>query len=258
MFCSPPGSSVHGVFQARILAWLAISFFRVSSWPRDWTWVSLITGRFFTVWATREAPKMPSLVIFYYCNIPAIDQQNSHYFIAQEIIFSILWYLVSYNIPMENNLKKNKYVCIYMHAKSLQTCPTLCDPMDSSPIMLLCPEDSPGKNTGVGFCVLLQGIFLTQRPNSLFLRLLHCRQILYSWTTAAAAKSLQSCLTLCDPTDGSPPCSPVPGILQARNCSGLSFPSPLGKPICVYMYSFAYLKHNIVNQLCFNLLKKFF
>ena len=35
------------------------------------------------------------------------------------------------------------------------------------------------------------------------------------WNTAAA-KSLQSCLTLCDPTDGSPPGSPVPGILQAR------------------------------------------
>ena len=33
---------------------------------------------------------------------------------------------------------------------------------------------------------------------------------------AAAAKSLQSCLTLCDPVGGSPPCSPVPGILQAR------------------------------------------
>ena len=33
---------------------------------------------------------------------------------------------------------------------------------------------------------------------------------------AAAAKSLQSCLTLCDPLDGSPPGSPVPGILQAR------------------------------------------
>ena len=35
--------------------------------------------------------------------------------------------------------------------------------------------------------------------------------------TAAAAKSLQSCLTLCDPIDGSPPGSPVPGILQACN-----------------------------------------
>ena len=37
-----------------------------------------------------------------------------------------------------------------------------------------------------------------------------------SSTAATAAKSLQSCLTLCDPTDGSPPGSPVPGILQAR------------------------------------------
>ena len=37
-----------------------------------------------------------------------------------------------------------------------------------------------------------------------------------SYAAAAAAKSLQSCLTLCDPIDGSPPGSPVPGILQAR------------------------------------------
>ena len=42
---------------------------------------------------------------------------------------------------------------------------------------------------------------------------------------AAAAKLLQSSPTLCDPIDGSPPGSPVPGILQARNWSGLPFPS---------------------------------
>ena len=39
---------------------------------------------------------------------------------------------------------------------------------------------------------------------------------LSNWMAAAAAKSLQSCPTLCDPIDGSPPGSPVPGILQAR------------------------------------------
>ena len=38
----------------------------------------------------------------------------------------------------------------------------------------------------------------------------------HTYTAAAAAKSLQSCPTLCDPIDGSPPGSPVPGILQAR------------------------------------------
>ena len=53
--CSLPGSSVHVILQARILEWAAIPFFRGSSWLRDWTPVSCIAGRFFTVWATREA-----------------------------------------------------------------------------------------------------------------------------------------------------------------------------------------------------------
>ena len=55
MDCSPPNSSVHGVFQARTLEWVAISFSRGSSRPRDWTRVSRIAGRHFTIWATREA-----------------------------------------------------------------------------------------------------------------------------------------------------------------------------------------------------------
>ena len=47
---SPPGSSVHGILQARILEWVAMLFSRGSSWPRDWTcvsWGSCIAGRFF-------------------------------------------------------------------------------------------------------------------------------------------------------------------------------------------------------------------
>ena len=52
---SPLGSSVHGILQARILEWVTISFSRGSSWPRDRTWVFCIAGRFFIVWATREA-----------------------------------------------------------------------------------------------------------------------------------------------------------------------------------------------------------
>ena len=53
--CSLPGSSVSGIFQARILEWVAIPFSRGSSWPRDQTQVSCVAGRFFTIWATREA-----------------------------------------------------------------------------------------------------------------------------------------------------------------------------------------------------------
>ena len=55
MDCNLPGSSVHGIFQARLLEWGAISFSRGSSWPRDQIQVSCIAGRRFTLWATREA-----------------------------------------------------------------------------------------------------------------------------------------------------------------------------------------------------------
>ena len=65
----------------------------------------------------------------------------------------------------------------------------LCGPHGQQPRRFLCPQDSPGKNTGVGYSVT---------------------------AAAAAAKSLQSCPTVCDPIDGSPPGSPGPGILQAR------------------------------------------
>jgi len=51
----PPGSSVHGILQARILEWVAILFSRVSSQSRDQTQVSGIAGRFFTIGATRRA-----------------------------------------------------------------------------------------------------------------------------------------------------------------------------------------------------------
>ena len=70
-------------------------------------------------------------------------------------------------------------------------------PHGLQPTRLLCPWDFPGKSTGVGCHCLLQKC------------LDWC--IIYP-----AAKSLQSCPTLCDPIDGSPPGSPVPGILQAR------------------------------------------
>ena len=55
--CSLPGSSVHGIFQARILEWVAVSFSRGSTQPKDWTRVSRIGGRRFNLWATREAQR---------------------------------------------------------------------------------------------------------------------------------------------------------------------------------------------------------
>ena len=55
MDCSLPGSSFHGILQARVLECIAISFSRESSQPRDWTQFSCIPGRRFNLWATREA-----------------------------------------------------------------------------------------------------------------------------------------------------------------------------------------------------------
>ena len=55
MDCSLPGSSIHGIFQARVLEWIAISFSRGSSRPSNQTRVSHIAGRLFTIWATRKA-----------------------------------------------------------------------------------------------------------------------------------------------------------------------------------------------------------
>ena len=61
--CRSPGSSVYGILQARLLEWVAIPFSRGSPQPRDRTWVSCIAGRFFTIWATREALRNAECVL---------------------------------------------------------------------------------------------------------------------------------------------------------------------------------------------------
>ena len=64
MDCSPPGSSLHRILQARILVWVAIPFSRGFSWPRDQILVSRIAVRFFTIWATSWHFKMMTFFIF--------------------------------------------------------------------------------------------------------------------------------------------------------------------------------------------------
>ena len=88
-------------------------------------------------------------------------------------------------------------------AKSLQSCPTLCDPIRQQPTRLPHPWDSLGKNTGVGCHFLLQ-----------------CMKV------KSESKVAQSCQTLCDPMDHSLPASSIHGILQARVRSGLPLLSP--------------------------------
>ena len=89
-------------------------------------------------------------------------------------------------------------------AESLQSCLTLCDPIDGSPPLgFPHPWDSPGKNPGVGCCFLLQ-----------------CVKV------KSERKVTQSCLTLSDPMDCSLPGSAVHGFSRQEYWSGVPLPSP--------------------------------
>ena len=88
MDCSPPGSSVHGIFQARILEWVASSFFlQGSSWPRDWTHISCIGRNIFFITELPWKPKYFCIPLFLLFFISCITLPTL-YFIF-EIIFQI-------------------------------------------------------------------------------------------------------------------------------------------------------------------------
>ena len=132
---------------------------RGSSWPRDQTQVSYITGRFFTIWATRE----------------------------------------------------------YGKVLATQSCLTLWDPMDCSPPGSAVHEILYGKNIGMDSYSLLQGIFPTQGLNPVS----HTAGRFFTfWATREASKTKclhsKSCPTLCDPMDCSLPGSSVHRIFQVR------------------------------------------
>ena len=172
---SPPGSSVHGILQARILECVALPFSRGSSWPRDQTCISCnscIVSRRFTVWATREIHLCQSvLLIFSYksCVVYGLTSKSLIHF------ESILVY----------GVKK----CSAAAAKLLQSCLTSVRPHRRQPTRLPHPWDSPGKNTGVG-----------------------CHFLFQSMKVKSESEVAQLCLTLSDPMDCSPPGSSVHGI----------------------------------------------
>ena len=95
--CNPPGSSVHGIFQARILDWVAISFSRGPSWPRNQTHVSCTAGRFFTTeppGKTRWRVKTGNFQLNYSdANLPNTTVQLS------QLPFKITFALTRYKSP---------------------------------------------------------------------------------------------------------------------------------------------------------------
>ena len=170
------GSSVHGIFQARVLEWIAISFSRGSSQPRNRTRVSRIAGRRFTVWPTREYSNTAARYIVStkswvgICINMSLSHQNVlSTSIRYVFVHRFIWHiLLSTHHSLDTLVHAYSYRYIYMYTYTACMCV----------VTLIC--------------------------------------VWMHMYAAAAAKSRQSCLTLCDPVDGSPPGSPVPGILQAR------------------------------------------
>ena len=148
MDCSLPGSSVHGILQARILKWIAIPFSRGSSRPRDWIHVSWMAGRFFTIWANRETGYSPKELINLRIGI------QRYFCLNKNITYSAVDKIVHVHSVVSDSLWPHGVLTT----------------------RFLCPWESPGKNTGVGCHFLLQWVFLTQELN---LCLLNCRLILY-------------------------------------------------------------------------------
>ena len=171
MGSSPPGSSVYRISQARIL--VGWHFLLQGIFPiRDWTCVSCVSsiaGGFFTCWDFREAQ-------WFFLNIrlPShTGQCHIH-----------LWHFWQLIILLRNlHWWDALYSLFLLSQASLQ-------------------HNLPYIEAALAGCLAPKGPSTKSCANS--------------YPAAAAAKSLQSCPTLCDPIDGTPPGSPVPGILQAR------------------------------------------
>ena len=140
MDCSLSGSSVYGIFQARVLEWIAISFSRGSSQPRNQTRVSCIAGRRFTIWATREAH------IYVYMHI--YIAQWFHW--VSTLLNDTLVFLLI-------NVKKSRLDSVFkiiQFSSVTQSCLTLFDPMDCSkpgfPVHHQLPELTQTHVHGVG------------------------------------------------------------------------------------------------------------
>ena len=100
--CSLPDSFVHGILQARILEWVAISFFRGFSQSRDQTQVSCIASRFFTVWAIMEAwilvcPRINHILAFYYFSTSS--------FMGPGFLSCLLFIFLNYKSSLQDNLR---------------------------------------------------------------------------------------------------------------------------------------------------------
>ena len=148
MDCSPPGSSVRGIFQVRILEWVAISFSRRSSRPRDRTCVSRVVDRRLTVWTTREMCGEinlgPEINMHTLLHLKCITNEDLLCSTGNSTQFFVITF-------MKKETEKRTNVCAVASALSDSLQPMDCSLPGSS----VC-GDSSGRNAGVHFHFLFQ------------------------------------------------------------------------------------------------------
>ena len=159
MDCNLLGFSIYGILHARILEWIAISFSRVSSEPRDWTWVSCIAVRFFTNWTMREAHRcMGRLNIWdmkylVWCGL------------GWDFIF-ILLFIKHQVFPLSQKLQGSQFSSV-----QLLNCVWLCDPINCStpglPVHHQLPEFTQTHNHQVRDAIQPSHPLLSPSPSAL-------------------------------------------------------------------------------------------
>ena len=171
MDCSLPGFSVHGILQARILEWVAISFSTAWKWKVKVKSISCV-WLLATPW-TAAYPALPSMGFSrqeYWSGLPLPSPKNKLGRWNRSSGFS--------HVTLKLKYFQWQYwaiVCCLVAKLSDSLWPDWLQPA-----RLLCPWDFPGKDTGVGCHFLLQGIFLTQDQTHISYI---GRWILYSWAT---------------------------------------------------------------------------
>ena len=207
MDCSLPGSSFHGIFHARVLEWVAISFSGGSSWPRERTWVSSIEDRCLTIWATKLGgflhisllkthpifislplsrsimgltpitsglESLASLTLHCYHYNPFYMD----YFVWKWKLLSHVWLFATSWTIQSMEFSRSEYWSGSSFPSPVDLPNLRIKPRSHKLQVNSLPAEPQGmsKNTGVGSLFLLQGLFLTQELNR---GLLHCRMILY-------------------------------------------------------------------------------
>ena len=119
-------SSLHQV--ARVLEWIAISFSRGSSQPRNQTQISCIAGRFFTDWAMRDALKL------YHLKKPKIYWSKFHFLLDKAYPTDFKNWEIQNRIQMRVHSLVSTSTTLWVWVSVAQACPALCDPMDCSPL----------------------------------------------------------------------------------------------------------------------------